>query len=109
MGSVLGTVAYMPPEIALERPYTSKCDQYSLGAFLYEMLCGYPPFYAGTKEKILEGIKGAHLRLPSRASRDVRELVGSLLNRDDKMRPTIAEVKRHPALSHVDWDRLGRR
>jgi serine/threonine-protein kinase len=45
-GSLLGTPAYMPPEMGMGLSADARSDVYALGAVLYFLLCGRPPFEA---------------------------------------------------------------
>ena len=56
-GMMVGTVAYMPPEQATGAEVTPRSDLYSLGAMLYEMVAGRPPFVGDDAVAII----GQHL------------------------------------------------
>jgi len=52
-GVIVGTVAYVAPEIALGKGADARSDLYSLGAVLYEAVTGKPPFPGEDPVKII--------------------------------------------------------
>lgn len=57
MGAVVGTPSYMPPEQARGQATGLTADVYALGAILYEILAGVPPFDADTVEEVLDMVR----------------------------------------------------
>jgi len=51
-----GTPSYMAPEVLTGKGYNNAVDFWSLGVILYVLLCGYPPFYEETNEKLFKKI-----------------------------------------------------
>lgn len=51
-----GRLPYMPPERVLDQPPSVSSDVYGVGAILYELLAGFPPFRGETRAEILERI-----------------------------------------------------
>ncbi len=56
-GEVLGTPAYMPPEQAEGAVVDERADVYAIGAILYHLLAGAPPYTGKTSLELLEAVK----------------------------------------------------
>lgn len=99
LGTVLGTAAYLSPEQARGDEVTASADIYALGAVLYEMLTGRPPFEFATlvelAEKQRDGVVTPVRDLVPSVPDDVEALVMRCLAREPRFRPASAsEVAR---------------
>jgi tetratricopeptide (TPR) repeat protein len=52
-GAVMGTPSYMPAEQAIGDPVDERADVYALGAILYHLLAGAPPYTGKTVDEVL--------------------------------------------------------
>src|SRR5262245_2722663 len=63
---VIGTARYMSAEQANGKDVTIATDVYGLGAVLYALLTGHPPFEAATLEEILDQVRETEPRSPDK-------------------------------------------
>ncbi|XP_022903387.2 ribosomal protein S6 kinase beta-1 [Onthophagus taurus] len=104
-----GTIEYMAPEILTRTGHGKEVDWWSLGALMFDMLTGAPPFTADSRKKTIEKILKGKLNLPPYLTSDAKDLVRKLLKRQVSMRlgspPGDAhDVKTHPFFKHISWD-----
>ncbi|KAG8477792.1 hypothetical protein CXB51_027739 [Gossypium anomalum] len=110
--STVGTPDYIAPEVLLKKGYAMECDWWSLGAIMFEMLIGYPPFYSDDPMSTCRKIVNwkTHLKFPEEAklSAEATDLISKLLC-DVSHRlgsKGAGEIKEHPWFQGVDWDRI---
>ena len=105
-GTLVGTVAYLPPEQALGEAAGPASDLYSLGALLYEMLTGQPPFPGDDAVSIISQHLHADPVPPSRHNPDVPEAldraVVALLAKRPEDRPASAAAARKLILDALE-------
>lgn len=105
-GTLVGTVAYLPPEQALGEAARPQSDLYSLGALLYEMLTGQPPFPGDDAVSIISQHLHADPVPPSRHNPQVPEaldrVVLGLLAKRPEDRPESASEARELILAALE-------
>src|SRR5207247_300695 len=97
-GMMVGTVRYMPPEQAIGGEVTPRSDLYSLGAMLYEMATGRPPFVgdesvAISTQHLNTGPVARSWHVPDLPS-GLEALILRLLEKDPGKRPAAASEVR---------------
>ncbi|MEW6169860.1 MAG: serine/threonine-protein kinase, partial [Pseudomonadota bacterium] len=89
-GVSIGTPRYISPEQARGRPVDARADLYSLGAILYEMLTGKPPYDAeDSLAVIFKHVTEPIPRLPENLAQ-YQPLVDTLMAKEPAQRPSSA-------------------
>ncbi|KAH8958722.1 hypothetical protein BDL97_06G040900 [Sphagnum fallax] len=108
--STVGTPDYIAPEVLLKKGYGMECDWWSLGAIMFEMLVGYPPFYSDDPMSTCRKIVNwrTYLKFPAEArlSPEAKNLICRLLCDVEHRMRGADEIKAHPWFKGVPWDRL---
>ncbi|XP_060674992.1 serine/threonine-protein kinase ATG1t [Ziziphus jujuba] len=101
--TVCGSPLYMAPEVLQFQRYDEKVDMWSVGAILFELLNGYPPFCGRSNVQVLKKIKSStclpfsQLILPG-LNPDCLDICTKLLSRNPGQRLSFHEFSRHKFL-----------
>ena len=92
-----GTPAYIAPEILLDRGYQGfGIDIWSAGVVLYAMLYGTVPFKANNMSELQKMIVKAKYSLQDCISKEARDMLRCLLEKDPAKRISVTNILKHP-------------
>ncbi|UIZ24937.1 hypothetical protein KXD40_006778 [Peronospora effusa] len=108
---------YMPPEMIRRKAYNQAVDWWALGALIYEMVTGYPPFRHKNRKKLHEKILNEKLSLPKWLGSDTHSILKQLLERNVDKRlgsgkstmfqvKGVQAIKKHAFFKGIDWGLL---
>ncbi|CAD8087604.1 unnamed protein product [Paramecium primaurelia] len=95
--SRVGSPLYMAPQILEGQPFSSKCDVWSMGVMLFEMLYGKPPWDGDNQYNLLQNIKKTVLMIPDAPVRSdkIKQLLRHMLVVQEKDRYSWEQIFNH--------------
>ncbi|OWB76588.1 hypothetical protein B5S32_g741 [[Candida] boidinii] len=108
--SIIGTPEYMAPEVLRGEDYGVSVDWWSLGAVIFDMCTGKPPFTGNNHKAISDKIIKQKIKYPFYLSNDIKDLLNKLLNKNVTKRLDVDikwdTFKKHRFFRKIDWDKL---
>ncbi|XP_065332814.1 serine/threonine-protein kinase Sgk1-like isoform X1 [Cloeon dipterum] len=106
-----GTPEYLAPEVIRKQAYDRSVDWWCLGAVLYEMLYGLPPFYNKNTSTMYQNILYKPLKLRPTVSENARNILEKLLQKESQNRlgsgkNDVLDIQKHPFYKNINWDDL---
>ena len=113
--TLCGTPDYLAPEVVSSKGYNKSVDWWSLGILIFEMLCGFTPFWdGGSPTRIYENILRGRVKYPPYMHQDAQDLLSQLITADltkrlGNLHGGSEDVKNHAWFAEVTWDRLSKK
>ncbi|CAG8951696.1 hypothetical protein HYFRA_00005496 [Hymenoscyphus fraxineus] len=113
--TLCGTPDYLAPEVVSSKGYNKSVDWWSLGILIFEMLCGFTPFWdGGSPMKIYENILKGRVKYPPYIHPDAQDLLQRLITADltkrlGNLHGGSEDVKNHQWFAEVTWERLAKK
>ena len=105
-----GTTEYLAPEVLLDdKGYTKMVDSLVAGVLVFEMCCGWSPFYADDTQQMYKNIAFGKVRFPKDALSPegrnfVKGLLATVTRCIDLVRTAMrCKLQAHPFFHDVDW------
>ncbi|MGH4015188.1 MAG: serine/threonine-protein kinase [Pseudonocardiaceae bacterium] len=89
---VLGTPAYLAPELVAGRPAGPPADVFALGIMIFELLVGWRPFHAPNTAALLRAHLDQTPARPASLPEPLWHLVAACLDKDPARRPAVGQI-----------------
>ena len=103
-----GSPQYLSPEMISKEGATKASDIYGIGAILFELISGAPPFFSQDENLMYKNISENRLMFPEFFSEELKDLLRRMLDKNPQNRIGISndknDLKNHEFFRDINWD-----